>query len=250
VETLVGGSAGAPALPFGPARSPWLVFKPEAASGVEKQAPADTGTVLGVKGKAHGVLPMTWIAPEPTRPAPITELPIEDEETPPALEARAPEPETTPPEPVAAPEPRSEEEPVDVPIERCATIAASIARRPAEIAQILEEEKLDPETWAAIDKGWREAIREETKHGRKALLTLYDRAYVARLEEERGPIELEEYARLVLAAERGTLAEVLAEMMLPREAMVRIERVWLAKIMEEAGLAKLLRGSLRAAREA
>src|SRR5580700_7948558 len=69
------------------------------------------------------------------------------------------------------------------PIERCAATAASMARRAADRAKILEESELSQETWDALVKHWTEAIREETKHGRTALLEAYDRAYVARLEE-------------------------------------------------------------------
>jgi hypothetical protein len=123
------------------------------------------------------------------------------------------------------------------PIERCAAIAASIARTCAETAQILEVEKLDPAVWAALDKHWNDAISKEMAKGKMGLLQAYDAAYVAQLEQERGPLHIEEYARLVVALERGGTDEALAEMTLPRGAIIRIERVWLKKIATTPALA-------------
>ncbi len=91
----------------------------------------------------------------------------------------------------------------EYPIERCAAITASIARRRAAKAQILEENELDPTTWDALDHFWNDAIRKETERSKTELLSAYDAAYVAQLERERGPILVEEYARLTVAAERG-----------------------------------------------
>ena len=79
-------------------------------------------------------------------------------------------------------------------------------------------------TRAALDKHWNDAISRETARGKTRLLQAYDAAYVAQLEQERGPLQVEEYARLVVAAERGGTGKVLAEMTLPRRAM-RCSRV-------------------------
>jgi len=46
------------------------------------------------------------------------------------------------------------------------------------------------------------------RFGKNALLTRFDEAYVARLEEERGPIVAQEYAKLMIAAERGGPSKV------------------------------------------
>ena len=86
---------------------------------------------------------------------------------------------------------------------RCAAIAARIARRPEEAGAVLEASRLSGERWEAAHERWLAAIRAETGRGKKALLSEYDAAYVKTLEEERGPITAEEYARLVIAAERG-----------------------------------------------
>ncbi|MBI4704653.1 MAG: DUF2169 domain-containing protein, partial [Deltaproteobacteria bacterium] len=133
--------------------------------------------------------------------------------------------------------------------EQCGAIAASLARRPDEAADILKESKLGPEAWKTIEAHWAEQIRDETGRGKARLLRAYDTAYVARLEEERGTIEVEQYARLVVAAERGQAAEVLRELSLPSGALVRIERVFLRRLVERPGLGERVRKAVEAARE-
>jgi len=71
---------------------------------------------------------------------------------------------------------------------------------------------------------------------------------VEQLERERGPLHLNDYARLVVAAERGTLSATLAKMGLPRGSMLRIERVWLQKIAADEGLGAAVPLAVRAAR--
>lgn len=124
----------------------------------------------------------------------------------------------------------------EFPIEKCAAITASIARRRDEEAQILGEHELDPKRWKAIQKHWTEAIRKETARGKRELLKRYDWAYVEQLEKERGPIQVSEYALLTIAAERGATDEVLARLTLPRGAVMRIERVWIEKMGRSAAL--------------
>jgi hypothetical protein len=149
-----------------------------------------------------------------------------------------------------AEEEEEEAPPLDAfPIERCAATAASMARRPANRAKILEENELTEATWDALVKHWTGEIREETKRGRVTLLEAYDRAYVARLEEERGPIQVEDYARLVVAGERGDAEAALAELTLPRGAMLRLSRVWAGRMAADAGLGARVRQAVEAARQ-
>jgi hypothetical protein len=131
---------------------------------------------------------------------------------------------------------------------RTASIAASIARTPADRARILEAAEIPPDVWGDAERHWNEAILDETRRGKRALLDAYDADYVGRLEEERGPIQIAEYARLVVAGERGTAAEALAELGLPRAAAMRIERVWLKKVLGDATLAKAVAHAVKMAR--
>lgn len=129
-------------------------------------------------------------------------------------------------------------------IETCARIAASVARRRADKDLILERNQLTDDAWNELDQHWAEAVKEDIKQGKNMLLVSYDDAYVAQLEDERGPISVEEYARLVVAAERGVEQQVLAELDLPRGATARIKRVWLRKTMQDKALARKVREAL------
>jgi hypothetical protein len=81
------------------------------------------------------------------------------------------------------------------------------------------------------------------------MLNAFDAAYVAQLEAERGVVTVEEYARLVTAAERQTENEVRAELHLPREALPRVKRVWEKRIAASRALGKRVREAVRKAAE-
>ncbi|MBK8255739.1 MAG: DUF2169 domain-containing protein [Polyangiaceae bacterium] len=134
-------------------------------------------------------------------------------------------------------------------VERCGAITASIARRKNQTNSILKENNLEAADWAELKKHWESAIDNETSRGKRGLLAAFDAGYVAQLENERGPLGVEQYARLVVAAERGMLADVLSELGLPRAAMMRIERVWLLRMAESAELDEASRLAVMAERE-
>lgn len=248
----------APALPFKPAPSVWTGLRATPAPSAREAAlPEDTGTTYGARLPDREALPfVAKIAQLDLTPMPeleqigsLTRVVIPAPEAAFHVAATSDEPAE---ERVADNARPVEARPLidEYPIERCAAITASIARRRAETAQILDEAQLDAARWAGLTQRWNEAIKEETGRGRTALLNAFDAAYVARLEEERGPVQVEEYARLLVAAERGNVGEVLAELTLPRGAMMRIERVWLARIAEDEGLDKSVRFAVKMAREA
>ena len=201
--------------------------------------------------------PAQVAAPPPPAPAPSAELPAPPPMIGPlatlgmatATGAPPPEPEAPAPPTVARAPAASIAEDTGLPLERyplerCAAIAASIARTKPDKQRILEEHELAPETWEALDKHWREAVRAQVGRGRTAPLKAYDAAYVAQLEKERGPIRIEEYARIVVAQERGGADPTLAAMTLPRGALLRIQRVWLARLATDAELGKSLRAAV------
>lgn len=135
------------------------------------------------------------------------------------------------------------------PLARSAAIAARIDRRPEEYTQVLEDEWLDLPTWEALDAHWRGAVDADVARGRKKMLAAYDEAYVGALEIERGPITAAEYARLLLASERGAAPPLLDELGLPPAALMRIRRVWLGRTVRDPRAAEALRLALRAASE-
>lgn len=159
--------------------------------------------------------------------------------------------------PAAVPERRPVEEPSEpplpigaYPLERCAAIAARLARRPGALDDILAAEALSPETWEALHAHWLDAIRADVGRGKRRLLSSYDAAYIAALEAERGTITAREYARLVIAAERGSDAQALAELGLPDGALLRLRRVWLERSVKDPAVAQEVRAAMRKAAEA
>ncbi len=232
-------------LPFSPATPPRV--DPPAAP---LQVPL--GATSGNLSRAEVLVPSYLVGSAPPARAPLVDpdLPRGEEPARPALlyVPESPPPEEPAPEQLASPD-AAGMGPADFPLERCAAISASIARRRADTARILETHELDPAAWAALKRRWDDAIAEETGRGKTGLLAAFDGAYVAQLERERGPILAGEYGRLVVAAERGALPETLAALDLPRGAMMRIERVWLSRVAEDPALEKASREAVRSARE-
>ena len=136
------------------------------------------------------------------------------------------------------------------PLERCARIAASIARTREKKADILAAHELDDERWEPLRAHWLAAIKSETERGKTEKLRAYDAAFVAQIEDERGPIAVEEYARIVVASERGTTNATLAELGIPDAAVLRIQRVWMTKMGKDAELRRLARVAVEVASEA
>lgn len=162
----------------------------------------------------------------------------------------APEPE---PEPALAP-PVEETPPAGPPIKefplaRTAAMAARIDRQPAKYSQILEHESLAPIAWEALEEHWRAAVDADMALGRRKTLAAYDEAYVGALEADRGPITAAEYARLLIASERGGADGVLEELGLPAQAMMRLRRVWLGRTVRDPRAAEALRLAMRVASE-
>jgi hypothetical protein len=120
--------------------------------------------------------------------------------------------------------------PEDFAIERCATMTVRLARHKLQRVQILEAEKLSAEQWTAIEKYWMDAIRMENKSGKNMLLERFDVSYIAQIEKERGPIDVQQYAKLMVAAERGTIDDLLKDWGLPGGILLRLERVWMKRL--------------------
>jgi hypothetical protein len=160
---------------------------------------------------------------------------------------REPPPPAPPSPPPPTPPPAPPKPTVASSIEHCAAVAAKLASPGSDRATILDAEKLTPEDWEKEHTRWLGEIYDELDRGRKKLLTAYDAAYVAALEDRRGPISAGEYARLSIAADRGKAPPVLAELELPEDSLMRIRRVWLAKTSKDPRAAAELRAAMRAA---
>ena len=215
----------APAMPFTPV-SRYLA------------TPAARAVVPGLPPTPPGEL----LPPEMVGPLAIAARPVAAEVAEEALEI-APSAPVAPAPPAALP--------LEVfSLARCAAIAAAIAHRPPDRAQILERHELSPELYATLDEHWTAQLRAELDRGKTALLSAYDTAYVAELEQLRGPIRVEEYASLLVAAERGQSDRALADLDLPRGALLRVKRVWLVKCAEDLALGASVRGAVEDARDA
>jgi hypothetical protein len=217
-----GGTAGIDLSSF--QRTP-LPFGPGASPPAASEAPAPPPMI--------GPLATAEMAARPAARAPSTESAAEVVPEKPQLE-----------------KPAEPELPLErYPLERCAAITASMARRKAERGAILEQNELTAEVWAGLEQHWAEVIQKDLERGKMGSLRAFDAAYVGRLEEERGPVTVEEYARLVVAGERGTEMEVLDALGLPRGAMIRIKRVWDARTVGDAALGRRVRKAVVVAGE-
>jgi hypothetical protein len=201
------------------------------------------------------IAPAPVIAPPPVVPftpeAPAPPPLIGPLATPEMATRAAPAPEPppdVPPETAEAPAPAGEALPLTTyPLARCAAITASIARRKNEKSSILEHHELTEERWSALEAHWGEAIKEESGRSKSDLLSAFDAAYVEQLEAERGVLTVDDYARLMVSVERGTTAEVLDALDLPRGSMARLQRVWLKKIGQNSTLGRQVREAMRRA---
>jgi hypothetical protein len=136
------------------------------------------------------------------------------------------------------------------PLQRCAAITASVARRKAERSAILGRHELTEEMWTRLERHWTEAISKALGSGKPAMLEAFDTAYVAQLEAERGAITVEEYTRLVVSPERGAEKETLEELDLPGGAVMRVRRLWEKKMGDNPALGRRVRQAINDAGDA
>lgn len=236
-ETLVAieAPAGA-ALPFVPPMEPPAPTEPPPSPQVVLPPPSrppssSPPTVVIVAPAVDDVVdPDAWPEPPPLW-GPLADAITEEAPTAPAA---APRPTPAPPRKIS--------------IEKCAAIAASLARRPDAEAEVLEAREIGAETWAAEKKRWAEAMTTDGKQGRSVLRRLYDAAFVEQLERERGAITPTEYAELVVAVERGDPSATLARLDLPADAVLPVERVMVARRAADPQLRASVRAAISAAR--
>ncbi len=162
----------------------------------------------------------------------------------PSLRRETPPPDEPDEEPPPSSVPALEDAPLtveDVTLELCAAITASLDLYPEHRDSLLDEERVSLEVWRRAERFWRQEITAAVIRADSELMVGFDRAYVARLERERGPIDLESYAELDLAIERGDVADVVIRLGIPRAAVIRIKRVWTRRLVTEPELRTSLR---------
>jgi hypothetical protein len=130
--------------------------------------------------------------------------------------------------------------PADFPIEECAAITAEIDIKPESLSEILKKHTLTEPAWADIERHVAQTIQEQTERDDTTVLEAFDAAYVKQIEEERGQIHVEEYARILGRAGRGSGGPALGGVALPREGLMRIKRVGLRRMMKDSVFAALL----------
>ncbi|MBK8257058.1 MAG: DUF2169 domain-containing protein [Polyangiaceae bacterium] len=164
-------------------------------------------------------------APSET-PAPLALPPSTGEAiAPPPLLLAVSENPSPPAEPSTAPTPNA------YPPRRCGGIHARIQCDEENTSAILEAENLSADQWEEVHSHWEDRMLAEASRGNAALLSEYDQAYVETLEAERLPITQAVYTSLAEANSCGELDEKLAELKLPEDAWVHIQRVQIARTL-------------------
>jgi hypothetical protein len=139
----------------------------------------------------------------------------------------------------AAPKP-----PVELSIEQLATVAAELAERREPRADVLGRHGLDEAGFAESHLRWTERIQREASRGQSTLRSAHDAAYLAAVAGFRGPITVNDYARIVLGLEWGTADAALDALSIQRPALGPIVRVWTRKVAADPRLSGEVRALL------
>ena len=193
--------------------------------------------------------PLEWAPPPPPPLEPA--LPVgawmpPPEPVAPTVVAPAPEPPPAEETPPAAPPPPPPREPI--PLELCAAIAAEQAMT-NEAAAVLQAHRTTEDDFTFSARHWADLMGAESRRGDFDRVEAYDDVYVAALEKARGkPISVDEYAQIAVGMERGGGERALAAIGLPRDALFRIDRVWMRKSMSDTKLDADVQAALGRAR--
>jgi hypothetical protein len=156
---------------------------------------------------------------------------------------------TTEPEIDPAGEPagpaRSPPDEASFPLPRLARITAAIDREPHRATEILAASDVDEDQWDALEALARTQVVAGTRTGDPSVLARFDDVYLETLEDDRGPIELDDYARMVVAEERGEVDPLARELDLPAPALMRLARVWQRRAAADPAIAHELRGAIK-----
>ncbi|WP_437592042.1 DUF2169 family type VI secretion system accessory protein [Sorangium sp. So ce1000] len=259
------GIGSAPAVPPRRAAGPEERQRPAVAApsrpGEPRPREGAAGGTLALDGPGSapgsGTLPITPPAaatPGPPAGARLSALDVDGAPSQPpapagvALRPLAPAPAPPPPAPLKeppAPSAARPEEPVT--LERYAAVCSELTERGSTRGEVLSAHDLDEATWRKAERRWRDELGRALKHGDRALRERFDDAYVSAW-ERRHPDRFgtEQYARLVRAERRGTLALEIAEQGLDAPLGLRLKRVWQRRVAARAALAEQVDRALSA----
>ncbi len=199
-----------------------------------------------VSAPAHDLPPRSlsdWMRATPT-PSPVRPPnPIRDTLTPPPrVDAVAPSTtHSTEPNQAAVPAPRAVS---DVTLELCARLTARIDSLPSQRQALLAEERLDDDVWREAFRASSDAIAAAIQRSDSAPMERFDEAYLLALENVRGPIDVSTFEALEVAIERGRVEEAVANLGIPRAAVMRIKRAWTRRLIGNADLHRHLREAI------
>lgn len=134
-------------------------------------------------------------------------------------------------------------------VEQCAAVAAELGARFSPRADVLRKHHLSEAVFGDAERHWMNAIAAESEAGKSDLLDGFDDCYVKALEQLRGELTIETYAKLMVGSERGNLRPVLSELRLQRPAVMRIERVWKRRLERDAKLSLAVAEAIAAERK-
>jgi hypothetical protein len=198
---------------------------------------------------AKGETEAASIAPEVEKPPMLGPLAREEKR----VEAAPTRELATPQEvPAVPPQPAEPElaESIELTLEQVAAIAAELAEGKQERAKVLKAHGLRERVWRKNERRWADAIEAESTRGTHTLQGAYDASYVAKVEELRGPVTLEEYSRIAVGLERGKANDVLDTLRIQRPALMPIVRLWARKVAKDMKLGDAAINALRVARRA
>jgi hypothetical protein len=135
----------------------------------------------------------------------------------------------------------------DVSLADYATLSAEIDLKPDVRQTTLDAAGLDEARFDEVHQRWQAAIDGELDRGRWELGAAYDDAYVARMELERGALDIHDYTLIEVAQERGRSDAQLDAMAIPRVAAMPIMRCWIRRIASNFELVEQYGEARRAA---
>lgn len=225
-------SAPPPAAPPSAAPS----YEPVAPPLLSPIAPPKLATLIPPATKS--VPPPSVRAATPSAPPPAAPA-FADDDTPPAPErAEHATADTAPP--VEPPKPERSE----LGFEESARLRGELSIKGADKAAVLAKYNVSDAVFAKSEREHLTALDENARAGKSDLLERYDDAYLDAQDAARGPVDELAYAKIQFARERGQLPQVLDELHVQRNDLMRLDRVWRRRLAADKELAEKVEDEL------